>query len=62
MKTTRFVLKIIAYSLAAAAFVCAVIAYWDKIAGFFGGVKDKVTEKRYFCRPSEYDDYADWDE
>jgi hypothetical protein len=62
MKTTRFVLKIIAYSLAMAAFVCAVIAYWDKIAVFFGGVKDKVAEKRCFCRSSEYDDYADWDE
>ena len=29
MKVARFVLKIVALSLAAAAAVCAVIAYWD---------------------------------
>lgn len=61
MKTARFVLKIVALALTAAAIACAVIAYWDKIAGFFGGVKDKL-EDRHFCRHSEYDDYADWDE
>ena len=31
MTTARFVLKIVALSLAAAAAVCAVIAYWDKL-------------------------------
>jgi len=61
MKLARFVLKIVALSLAVAAAVCAVIAYWDKISDFFGGVRDKLEEKGY-CRPSEYEDYADWDE
>ena len=32
MKIARFVLKIVALSLAAAAAVCAVIAYWDKLS------------------------------
>lgn len=32
MKTARFVLKIVAASLAGAAAVCAVIAYWDKLS------------------------------
>ncbi|NCB62087.1 MAG: hypothetical protein EOM52_00485 [Clostridia bacterium] len=61
MKIARFVLKIIALSLAVAAMVCAIIAYWDKIADVFGCVKDKLEEKGC-CRPAEYDDYADWDE
>ena len=35
MKVARFVLKIVGFSLAAAAAACCVIAYWDKItAGF----------------------------
>ncbi|SBW11552.1 conserved exported hypothetical protein [uncultured Eubacteriales bacterium] len=63
MKVARFVLKIIAVSLGAAAAACCIIAYWDKIAGFFGNVHGKLAEKRAgCCRRSEYDDYADWDE
>ena len=34
MKVARFVLKIVALSLTTAAVVCAVIAYWDKVAEF----------------------------
>jgi hypothetical protein len=61
MKIARFVLKIIALFLAVAAATCASICYWDKITDFFGDVRDKLEEKG--CRrPSEYDDYADWDE
>jgi hypothetical protein len=62
MKAARFVLKIVALALAAAALACAIIAYWDRIADFFGGIQDKLEENRHFCRHSEYDDYADWDE
>jgi hypothetical protein len=58
MKVARFVLKIVAVSLAAAASICAVIAYWDKITEAFHTLGAKVGR----ARPSEYDDYADWDE
>lgn len=50
MKVARFVLKIVAVSLAAAAAVCAVVAYWDKIAELFGCAKCKLAEK---AAPSE---------
>ena len=63
MKVARFVLKIVGFSLAAAAAVCCIVAYWDKIAGFCCGVNEKVAERSSCCcHPSEYDDYADWDE
>ena len=63
MKVARFVLKIVGFSLAAAAAVFCIVAYWDKIAGFCCGVKEKVAERSSCCcHPSEYDDYADWDE
>lgn len=62
MKIARFVLKILALSFAVAATACAIIAYWDKIADCLGCVKGKLEEKRCCHRPSEYDDYADWDE
>ena len=50
MKTARFVLKIVAASLAGVALVCAVIAYSDKIAALFG---------RKDAYASEYDDYEE---
>lgn len=59
MKVARFVLKIVALSLAAAAAVCCVIAYWDKLADGVRAVRDHFGCP---CRPSEYDDYADWDD
>ena len=31
MKVARFVLKIVGWSLALAAAICCVVAYWDKI-------------------------------
>jgi len=62
MKIARFLLKILALCFAAAAVACAIIAYWDKIADFFGCVKDKLEDKVLCCHPAEYDDYADWDE
>ncbi|MCI8478604.1 MAG: hypothetical protein HFE97_09740 [Oscillospiraceae bacterium] len=58
MKLARFVLKIVAASLAAAAFTCCIIAYWDRIAAAFGCARDRLAEHR--CCSSEYDDYADW--
>ena len=57
MKVARFVLKIVALSLATAAAVCAVIAYWDKLLelGTCAGEKLKKTAGRH----SEYDDYVE---
>ena len=39
MKVARMVLKIVALSLAAAAAVCAVIAYWDGLTDLYDGAK-----------------------
>jgi len=62
MKVARFVLKIVAASLAFAATVCCVIAYWDKLASLAGCAKEKISSKNLSCGyRSEYDDYADWE-
>ena len=61
MKIARFVLKIVALALAAAAAICCVIAFWDKIAAYFDSVRERLDGKKCCCS-SEYDDYADWDE
>ena len=45
MKIARFVLKIVGWSLAVAAAACCIVAYWDKIAEFFGCAKEKLAEK-----------------
>ena len=39
MKVARFVLKIVALSLAAAAAVCALIAYWDGLAELYDNAR-----------------------
>ena len=57
MKVARFVLKIVALSLTTAAVVCAVIAYWDKVAEFCGCAGEKL-RKKTGCS-SEYDDYVE---
>ena len=59
MKIARFVLKIVGACLAAAAAACIVIAYWDKITEGFNYIGEKLGCPH---RPSEYDDYADWDD
>ena len=59
MKVARFVLKIVALALSAAAAVCCVIAYWDRIEAFFKGAGEKLAAKKPCCCHSEYDDYAD---
>ena len=62
MKVARFVLKIVAASLAFAAAVCCVIAYWDKLASLACCAKEKISSKNLSCGyRSEYDDYADWE-
>ena len=57
MKVARFVLKIVAVSLATAAAVCAVIAYWDKLLEL-GTCAGEKLKKNTGC-PSEYDDYVE---
>lgn len=56
MSTARFVLKIVALSLAAAAAVCAIIAFWDKLGELSGCAKEKLQRKA--CS-AEYDDYEE---
>ena len=56
MKIARFVLKIVALSLTAAAAVCAVIAYWDKLAELGDYAKTKIQQKA--CA-SEYEEYEE---
>lgn len=56
MKVARFVLKIVALSLAAAAVVCAVIAYWDGLTDLVGCAKSKL---QHTACASEYDDYEE---
>lgn len=54
MKVARFVLKIVALSLAAAAAVCAIIAYWDGLTELYDNAKSKLKHSA-----SEYDDYEE---
>lgn len=56
MKVARFVLKIVALSLAAAAAVCAVIAYWDKLSELGSCAKARIQQRA--CS-SEYEDYEE---
>ena len=56
MKTARFVLKIIAASLAFAAGVCAVVAYWDKLAQLCCNTRRSISRG---CHASEYEDYEE---
>ena len=56
MKVARFVLKIVALSLTAAAAVCALIAYWDKLGEACGTVKQKIQQK---ASADEYEDYEE---
>ena len=56
MKTARFVLKIVALSLASAAAVCAIIAYWDGLSDLYDSAKSKL---QHSACASEYDDYEE---
>ena len=63
-KTAGFILKIVATVMAAAAVVCAVVAFWDQIMDLFDTIADKIEEKRSekCYAPEEYDDFADYDD
>lgn len=67
MKVARFILKIVALSLATAAAVCCVVAYWDKLLECVGSVANKVRSRRQYAEgccfvDDEDEDYTDWDE
>ena len=59
MKVARFVLKVVALSLTAAAIICAVIAYWDKLVDVVLALGGKMKEKKEVLCKSEYDDYVE---
>ncbi len=56
MKIARLVLKIVALSLTAAAAVCAIVAYWDKLAELGDCAKNRIQRKA--CS-AEYEDYEE---
>lgn len=62
MKTARFIMKFVALGLVVGAAVCAIIAYWDKIADCFYTLADKMEEKRAACHCADYDEYDDYDD
>ena len=63
MKAARFVLKIVAVAMAAAAVACAVVAYWDQIVDFCYTVADRIEEKKADRKfAAEADDFADFDD
>lgn len=60
MKVARCILKLVAVLMVAAAVVCAVVAYWDRIVDAFYAITDRLEQKKADCRfASEYDDYED---
>ena len=59
MKVARFVLKVVAASLVAAAAICAVIAYWDKLVSFGKSLYGKVRAAREIVCCDEYADYVE---
>ena len=63
-KTVSFIMKIVATAMAAAAVVCAIVAFWDQIMDLFDTVIDKIEEKRSekCYDPDEFDDFADYDD
>ena len=61
-KTADFVLKIVAVTMAVAALVCAIIAFWDQIVDLVDTVIDKVEEKRADRCFVETDEYGDFDD
>ncbi len=60
MKVARFVLKVVGFTLAAAASICCVIAYWDKITEAVHCLGKKLGVAS--AQRDEYDDYADWED
>lgn len=56
MQLTRLVLKVIALSLAAAAAVCVIVAYWDSLVEFTSYGKAKFQSR---MSVSDYDDFEE---
>ncbi len=61
-KAMGCICKVIVVCALLAGAACAVVAYWDQITEFLAGLKAKFCEKKACCCPSEYDDYADWEQ
>lgn len=63
----KFVLKVVALSLATAAAVCTIVAFWDKILEGIGSVANRLRGHTVYAQGltnsyDEEEDYADWDE
>ena len=52
--TWRFILKVVGAFFAIAGLACLLVAYWDKLAAFFGAIGEKCK-----CRRAEFNDYED---
>lgn len=60
MKIARFVLKLVALSLSIAAVVCAIVAYWDKLAELAVAAQEKLrSRKAAEAELAEYDDFVE---
>lgn len=57
MQLTRMVLKVIALSLAAAAAVCVIVAYWDSLIELTNNGKARFKKGRMTV--SDYDDFEE---
>lgn len=63
-KTVSMIMKIVVTVMAAAALVCAIVAFWDRIMDLFDTILDKIEERRadQCFEPEEFDDFADYDD
>lgn len=63
MKTTKFIFKIAALALAAAAVVCCVLANLDRITDSLLSLREQFVSRRGRCTPCDVDaeEYEDWD-
>ena len=66
MKVAQSILKLTAVILAAAALVCAVVAFWEQITDGVTAAATKVRSRRQYaegcCIDEDDEDYTDWDE
>ena len=67
MKLSKFILKILAISLAVSACACLMLVYWEKIAACLAVFMEKAKSccpvlkraKSCCCVPDDYADFAD---
>ena len=66
MKVAQSILKLAAIILAAAALVCAVVAFREQISNGVSTAANKIRSRRQYaegcCIDDDDEDYTDWDE